>query len=123
MTARLIAAALALVLAVPALAGARHRYSGRTAQGTPISFLVSADGRRIDRITLGYYAACDAEIALARTETRTTPARVTRGGAFSMRVGAAVTVRGRIAGARASGTMQVRFSGCTSPAVPWTARG
>jgi opacity protein-like surface antigen len=122
-TARLLAAALALVLAVPALAAARHRYDGRTAQGTPISFVVSADGRRIDRITLGYYAACDAEIALARSETRTTSAPVTHGGVFTVRVGTAVTVRGRIAGARASGTMRVRFSGCTSPAVPWTARG
>ena len=123
MTARLLAAVVALVLAVPALAAARHRYSGRTAQGTPISFVVSADGHRIDRITLGFYAVCDGEIALAQTQTRTAPARVTRGGAFSVRVGGAVTVQGRIAGERASGTMRVRLGDCTSPSVPWAARG
>jgi hypothetical protein len=118
---RLAVAVLALVLAASAAAAAPHRYAGRTAQGTPISFRLSADGHRLDRISVGYYAACDAEIALASTATRRAAVPVRASGAFRVRVGA-VTIAGRVRGARASGTMRVRAGGCVSPAVPWSAR-
>ena len=119
---RLLVAVLALVLAGSAAAAVPHRYSGRTAQGTPISFRLSADGHRVDRIFLGFYAACDEDLALAQTGTRVAPVRVAGNGAFSATIAGAVAIRGRIAGGRASGTMRVHVGDCVSPAVPWSAR-
>jgi hypothetical protein len=118
---RVVVAALALVLAASAAAAVPHRYAGRTAQGTPISFRLSADAHRLDRISVGFYAACDAEIALASTASRRAPVPVRANGAFSVRVGA-VAISGRIRGTRATGTMRVHAGDCVSPSVPWSAR-
>jgi hypothetical protein len=124
----LLAAALALVLAVPATATtSARRFSGRTAEDMPISFRLSSDGRRIDRVALGYFGICDEEIALAQTERRDAPAPVAADGTFTVRVGASVTIRGRITGRRASGTLTIRIGAgptlCVTPNVPWSARG
>jgi hypothetical protein len=124
----LVAAVLALVVAVPATAttSARH-YRGRTAEDMPISFRLSTDRRRIDRVALGFYAICDEEIALAQTGRRDAAAPVARDGSFTVRVGTSVTIRGRISGRRASGTLDVRVgvgrNVCVTPNVAWSARG
>jgi hypothetical protein len=124
----LVAAALALVLAVPATAAtSARRFQGRTAEDMPISFRLSTDRRRIDHVSLGFYAICDEEIAFAQTGTRDAPARVAGDGSFTVRVGTSVTIRGRIAGRRASGTLDIRVrvggAVCLTPNVAWSARG
>jgi hypothetical protein len=124
----LAAAALALVLAVPATATTSARnFRGRTAEDMPISFRLSTDRRRIDRVALGFFAFCDEDIAFAQTGRRDAPAPVALDGSFTVRVGASVTIRGRISGRRASGTLDIRLGAgrdvCVLPNVPWSARG
>jgi hypothetical protein len=124
----LAAAALALVLAVPATATTSARnYRGRTAEDMPISFRLSTDRRRIDHVALGFFGICGDEVAFAQTGRREAPAPVARDGSFSLRVGTSVTIRGRISGRRASGTLDIRLgvgrSACVTPNVPWSARG
>jgi len=122
------ASVLALCVAVPATATNSARpFRGRTAEDMPISFRLSSDRRRIDRVAIGYFAICDEELALAQTERRDEPSPVARDGSFAVRVGASVTIRGRISGRRARGTVSIRVgagrTACVTPNVAWTARG
>ena len=128
MSRALAAAALALVLALPATATTSARtFRGRTAEDMPISFRLSTDGRRIDRVALGFFAICGDEIAFAQTGRRDAPAPVKADGSFSLRVGTSVTIRGRVVGRRATGTLDIRVgvgrTVCVTNDVGWSARG
>ena len=118
---------VALALVAPGAAAPAHRYTGSTAQEQPISFRLSPDGRRLDRVSVTYLMACDAEIALQRADTFPGALAVRPDGRFSGVLGGRLTFKGRIVGARASGTFRARvaFGGtasCTGPVVPWRAR-
>jgi hypothetical protein len=124
----LLVVTLALVLAVPAMAATSARqFRGRTVEDMPISFRLSADGRRIDHIALGFYAFCDEDVAFAQTGRRDAPAPVAADGRFAVRVGTSITLRGRISGRRATGTLDIRIGvgreACVWPNVGWSARG
>jgi hypothetical protein len=132
---KLLAAVLALAVVLPAAAlSTTRRFTGRTAADMPISFRLSSDGRRVDRVSLGYFAYCGDEFGLAGADTRAAPVPVARDGTFTVRidgrvlgVDSRVIIRGRISGHRASGTLRVRlfFTGeadCVTAAVPWSAR-
>ena len=110
----------------PAATAARA-FAGRTSQRKPVVVRLAADGKAIVRLEVTYVAEClDDTFTMELADVLYTPVAVGGDGTFEApALGQRIALKGRIAGSRITGTIEVDAAygmfHCRTPPITWTA--